>query len=169
MLIGLCRRFGNVTNGSKYMPSKCSYFSLSCLVTPRRWLDQACSSTGVFVVSLNHQYQCNPGLSKLITETLNVEKSVWLKDLTRLDGLLDYVEDEDFREDWAAVKQANKERLAHHMQVNLSLRINTQAMFDVQIKVSWTRSIMVLEVLSLFQRLHEYKVRVQVMVVFEHI
>lgn len=92
-------------------------------ITPRRWLDQ-----------------CNPGLSNLITTTLNIEKSVWLKDLTKLEGLLDYVEDEDFREDWAAVKQANKERLAHHMQVTLGLNVNTKAMFDVQIK-----------------RLHEYK------------
>ncbi|KAG1767353.1 glycosyltransferase family 35 protein [Suillus placidus] len=92
-------------------------------ITPRRWLDQ-----------------CNPELSRLITMTLNVEKSVWLKDLTKLEGLLDCVEDEDFREDWAAVKQANKERLAHHMQVTLGLNVNTKAMFDVQIK-----------------RLHEYK------------
>jgi starch phosphorylase len=92
-------------------------------ITPRRWLDQ-----------------CNPELSRLITVTLNIDKSVWLKDLTKLEGLLDFVEDEDFREDWAAVKQANKERLAHHMQVNLGLNVNTKAMFDVQIK-----------------RLHEYK------------
>lgn len=92
-------------------------------ITPRRWLDQ-----------------CNPGLSGLITMTLDIEKSVWLKDLTKLEGLLDYVEDEDFREEWAAVKQANKERLAHHMQVTSGLNVNTQAMFDVQIK-----------------RLHEYK------------
>lgn len=92
-------------------------------ITPRRWLDQ-----------------CNPGLSRLITMTLDIEKSVWLKDLTKLEGLLDYVEDEDFREEWAAVKQANKERLAHHMQVTLGLNVNTAAMFDVQIK-----------------RLHEYK------------
>jgi len=72
---------------------------------------------------------------------LNIEKSVWLKDLTKLEGLLDYVEDEDFREDWATVKQANKERLAYYMQVNLGLTVNTKAMFDVQIKVSRTHSL----------------------------
>ena len=65
---------------------------------------------------------------------------MWLKDLTKLEDLLDYVEDEGFREDWAAVKQANKERLAHHMQVSLGLKVNTQAMFDVQIKVSRTHT-----------------------------
>lgn len=69
-------------------------------ITPRRWLEQ-----------------CNPGLSRLITIILGIEKSMWLKDLIKLEGLLDYVEDEDFREDWAAVKQANKEGLAYHMQV----------------------------------------------------
>ncbi|KAG0696743.1 carbohydrate phosphorylase-domain-containing protein [Suillus ampliporus] len=65
---------------------------------------------------------------------------MWLKDLTKLEDLLDCVKDEDFRKDWAAVKQANKERLAHHMQVTLGLKVNTKAMFDVQIK-----------------RLHKYK------------
>jgi hypothetical protein len=37
-------------------------------ITPRRWLDQ-----------------CNPGLSALITKTLGVEKSVWLKKLDKLE------------------------------------------------------------------------------------
>ncbi|KAF8840645.1 glycosyltransferase family 35 protein [Paxillus ammoniavirescens] len=92
-------------------------------ITPRRWLDQ-----------------CNPSLSELITRTLAIPKSVWLKDLTRLEGLLEFVEDELFREEWAAVKQANKERLAYYVQTTLGLRVNTHAMFDVQIK-----------------RLHEYK------------
>ncbi|KAG2742789.1 UDP-Glycosyltransferase/glycogen phosphorylase [Suillus brevipes Sb2] len=39
-------------------------------ITPRWWLDQ-----------------CNPGLSRLITMTLDIEKSVWPKDLTKLEGL----------------------------------------------------------------------------------
>lgn len=94
-------------------------------VTPRRWLDQ-----------------CNPELSALISSTLKVDKAVWLKELTLLEKLLPCTEDAAFREKWAAIKQRNKERLAHHVQVTLGLTINTNAMFDVQIK-----------------RLHEYKVR----------
>lgn len=58
-----------------------------------------------------------------------------MKDLSKLEGLLDHVEDEDFQEAWASVKQANKERLAHYVQITLGLRVNTKALFDVQIKV----------------------------------
>ncbi|KAH7912064.1 glycosyltransferase family 35 protein [Hygrophoropsis aurantiaca] len=92
-------------------------------ITPRRWLDQ-----------------CNPGLSQLITKTLGIPKSVWLKDLYKLEGLLDHIEDKKFRENWAIIKQSNKERLAHYVQTQLGLKVNTHALFDVQIK-----------------RLHEYK------------
>ncbi|KAJ3826219.1 glycogen phosphorylase [Lentinula raphanica] len=92
-------------------------------ITPRRWLDQ-----------------CNPELSALISKTLKVDKSVWLKDLDKLKELLPYAEDAGFRKEWAAIKQRNKERLAHHVQTTLGLTVNTHAMFDVQIK-----------------RLHEYK------------
>lgn len=87
-------------------------------VTPRRWLDQ-----------------CNHELSDLITKTLKIEKKVWLKDLTKLEGLLAFTEDKNFREQWAAIKQRNKERLARHVQTTLGLTVRTDAMFDVQIKV----------------------------------
>ncbi|KIY50861.1 glycosyltransferase family 35 protein [Fistulina hepatica ATCC 64428] len=91
-------------------------------ITPRRWLDQ-----------------CNPALSALITQTLGIDKKVWLKNLDRLEDLLEYTEDA-FRTRWAEIKQANKERVAHYVQIHLGFTINTNAMFDVQIK-----------------RLHEYK------------
>jgi len=92
-------------------------------VTPRRWLDQ-----------------CNTELSELITKTLKLDKNVWLKDLTKLEGLLPFAEDKKFRTEWAAIKQRNKERLARYVQMTLGLTVRTDAMFDVQIK-----------------RLHEYK------------
>ena len=65
-----------------------------------------------------------------------MEKRVWLNDLDRLEGLLPYAEDAKFREEWADVKQRNKERLAHYVKTHLGLEVNTHAMFDVQIKVS---------------------------------
>ncbi|PFH49284.1 glycosyltransferase family 35 protein [Amanita thiersii Skay4041] len=92
-------------------------------ITPRRWLDQ-----------------CNPKLSELITTTLGLEKSAWLKDLSKVEGLLNFTEDKIFRRKWAAIKHHNKQRLAQYVQATLGLTVNTDAMFDVQIK-----------------RLHEYK------------
>jgi len=92
-------------------------------ITPRRWLDQ-----------------CNPELSDLISKTLKLEKSVWLKDLFKIEGLLKHVDDKKFQTQWAQIKQRNKERLAHYIETTLGFKINTNAMFDVQIK-----------------RLHEYK------------
>jgi len=92
-------------------------------ITPRRWLDQ-----------------CNPALSELITKTLKLEKTVWLKDLYKLKGLLEFTEDKEFLTQWAAIKQANKDRLAAYVKTTLGIDVRTDAMFDVQIK-----------------RLHEYK------------
>lgn len=89
-----------------------------CPVTPRRWLDQ-----------------CNPSLSNLIQETLQLPKADFLKDLYKLEGLLKYVDNSTFQKKWAAVKQSNKERLAKHIEHTLGFKVNTHAMFDVQIKV----------------------------------
>jgi len=76
-------------------------------------------------------------LSQLISETLKLEKHVWLKDLAKLEGLLPFAEDKTFRQKWAAIKQGNKERLARHVQATLGLTVSTDAMYDVQIKVSF--------------------------------
>ena len=46
-----------------------------------------------------------------------------------------YIDNPSFQKKWAAVKQSNKERLAKHVEATLGFRINTRAMFDVQIKV----------------------------------
>ncbi|KAF5384006.1 hypothetical protein D9757_006999 [Collybiopsis confluens] len=91
-------------------------------ITPRRWLDQASFPLA------------------LISKSLKTDKSVWLKDLDQLKGLLPFAENAAFRTEWAAIKQRNKERLAHHVETTLGFKVNTNAMFDVQIK-----------------RLHEYK------------
>ncbi|KAL0960387.1 hypothetical protein HGRIS_005428 [Hohenbuehelia grisea] len=73
-------------------------------------------------------------INTLISKTLGIDKTVWLKNLTKLEGLLAYTEDKKFRDEWAAIKQRNKDRLAHHVQTTLGLTVNTHAMFDVQIK-----------------------------------
>ena len=108
-------------------------------------------------------------MSSLISATLKLPKGVWLKSLHKLDGLLAHVDDEAFMEKWAQIKQANKERLAHHVQITLGFEVNTKAMFDIQIKVCsilgmlHARTLM----LGLYQRLHEYKVRCMISGVFE--
>ena len=79
--------------------------------------------------------QCNPRLSELISQTLKLPKAAFLKDLPKLEGLLKHVDEPAFIKKWAAVKQSNKERLAHYVEVTTGHKINTQAMFDVQIKV----------------------------------
>ena len=64
-----------------------------------------------------------------------MKKAVFLKDLSKLEGLLEHVDSAPFQKRWAAVKQSNKERLAQYVESTLGLKVNTKAMFDVQIKV----------------------------------
>ncbi|KAG8972721.1 Non-essential glycogen phosphorylase [Tulasnella sp. 425] len=104
-----------------FYPSK--FGNVTNGITPRRWLDQ-----------------CNPGLSALITETLGGDKTKWLKDLTKLDGLLPHADDPAFQKKWADVKLQNKQRLAHFIEQTMGVKLNTSALFDVQVK-----------------RIHEYK------------
>ncbi|KAF0215507.1 MAG: starch [Geobacteraceae bacterium] len=89
-------------------------------VTPRRWLAW-----------------CNPGLGRLLDETIGVG---WEADLDRLHRLLPLVEDGAFRERWRRVKRANKERLARLVAAECGVEFDPQALFDVQVK-----------------RIHEYK------------
>ncbi|HXE47905.1 MAG TPA: glycogen/starch/alpha-glucan family phosphorylase, partial [Ramlibacter sp.] len=89
-------------------------------VTPRRWLAW-----------------CNPGLARLLDETIGVG---WEVDLDRLRGLLPLVEDGAFRERWRQVKRTNKERLAQLVLAECGVTFDPEALFDVQVK-----------------RIHEYK------------
>ena len=89
-------------------------------VTFRRWLQQ-----------------CNPGLTRLLVETLGERV---LDDPSALRGLEAVADDHAFQERYAAVKHANKEKLARLVAERTGWRIDPAAMFDVQIK-----------------RIHEYK------------
>lgn len=89
-------------------------------ITPRRWMKY-----------------CNPLLTDLISDKIG---DAWIKDLAKLDKLEKYADDAKFQTDYMAVKQANKQRLADWVAENLDIQLNTNAIFDVQIK-----------------RLHEYK------------
>ena len=89
-------------------------------VTPRRFMRLA-----------------NPRLAKLITEKIG---DGWLNDLTQLQELEAYVDDENFRRAWRDVKQRNKQDLADYIMQNTGTKIDPQSIFDILVK-----------------RLHEYK------------
>ena len=89
-------------------------------ITQRRWLKL-----------------CNPGLSELITEKIGEN---WITNLTELKKLDNFVDDEAFRKKWNKVQRQNKIRLAEYIHRKLKTEVNTDSLFDVQVK-----------------RLHEYK------------
>ncbi len=89
-------------------------------ITPRRWL-----------------LACNPGLSRLITETIGND---WPCDLDRLRMLGDKAGDPAFQKTFMQVKRRNKEALAEMIKDSCGVEVDPDALFDVQIK-----------------RLHEYK------------
>jgi glycogen phosphorylase len=89
-------------------------------ITPRRWL-----------------IQCNPGLTGIAREAIGDK---FLDDVEQLKGLEKFAEDGAFREKFAAVKRANKERLANYVSGRLGIKLDPSALFDIQIK-----------------RIHEYK------------
>lgn len=89
-------------------------------VTPRRWLKF-----------------CNPALSALIDEKIGTD---WPAYLEQLSALADFADDSAFQKRYMAVKKANKQRLADWVSENMGITLDTDAIFDVQIK-----------------RLHEYK------------
>ena len=84
-------------------------------ITPRRWLHQA-----------------NPRLSELIASKLGGID--YLKDLTLLSKLEDYVDDKDFRKEWIEIKYANKVRLAKHIKTTMDVTVNPHSLFDIQVK-----------------------------------
>ncbi|KAK0712261.1 glycosyl transferase [Apiosordaria backusii] len=90
-------------------------------ITPRRWLHQA-----------------NPRLSELISSKTGGKD--FLTDLNELNKVELHVNDKAFRKEWAAIKLANKERLAKHIKTSAGVTVDPTALFDVQVK-----------------RIHEYK------------
>jgi starch phosphorylase len=89
-------------------------------VTPRRWLLNA-----------------NPLLAGLVTRTIG---DTWIADLERLRALEPYANDSAFRQEFAAIKRANRERLARVIAQTTAIRVDPDSLFDVQVK-----------------RIHEYK------------
>jgi len=89
-------------------------------ITQRRWL-----------------LLCNQPLSNLISSRIGTG---WITDLTQLRQLEQFLEDDAFLNELMQVKQANKVRLAQYAEKVLGTTLDTNSLFDVQVK-----------------RLHEYK------------
>jgi glycogen phosphorylase len=89
-------------------------------ITPRRWL-----------------MQCNPGLTSLIRETIG---DAFLDDFEALSGLQSHATDSAFQDEFARVKRRNKDRLAALLKARMGVKLDPNALFDIQIK-----------------RIHEYK------------
>ncbi|WP_420807241.1 glycogen/starch/alpha-glucan phosphorylase [Alteromonas facilis] len=89
-------------------------------ITPRRWLKA-----------------CNPALSELIDKKIGHD---WPLHLDKLSELAAFADNKAFQKQFMQVKQDNKVALANTIKELTGLEVNTNAIFDVQIK-----------------RLHEYK------------
>ena len=105
-------------------------------VTPRRWLLMA-----------------NPALAALITDALG---DSWLTDLDRLRGLAPLAEDAAFRGAFRAAKSKAKARFAHWLQETSGTTVDSDTVFDCQIKRihEYKRQLLnVLHIVMLYQRL----------------
>ena len=84
-------------------------------VTPRRWIAVA-----------------NPPLAAFLDKNLG-EKD-WRLHLDHLTKLNELADDKQVQAEFAEVKQYNKQRLADYIEKELGIKINPEALFDVQIK-----------------------------------
>ncbi len=89
-------------------------------IAHRRWLNQS-----------------NPGLASLITELIGDK---FVKDASELQGLLKFKNDTTVLQKLADIKKENKVRMAKFIKENNGIVVDTDSIFDVQVK-----------------RLHEYK------------
>ena len=107
-------------------------------ITPRRWLNQA-----------------NPALTNLVATAIG---DGFQKDLTKIKKLTPLADDKDFRKAFRAVKAANKLRLAQKIEAVTGVKLNTDALFDVQIKRihEYKRQLLnVLHVITLYNRIRK--------------
>ncbi|VWX58679.1 glycogen phosphorylase [Burkholderiales bacterium 8X] len=105
-------------------------------VTPRRWLAQA-----------------NPPLAKLLDRRIG---GGWRRDLTQLSALRSMADQPAFARAFRHAKRENKLRLANWVEQQLGVVLDTDAMFDVQVKRihEYKRQLLnVLHVVSRYQRI----------------
>jgi len=89
-------------------------------VTPRRWIHQA-----------------NRPLSDFISSKIGKD---WITDLSKLKQLEKFADDAAFQKEWMGIKKTAKERLAQQLEKWYGIKLDTNMLYDVQVK-----------------RIHEYK------------
>lgn len=107
-------------------------------ITPRRWLKTA-----------------NPFLSKIISEKIG---DGWIRNLDELRKLEQFIDDKKFRENWRSAKWLNKRLLIDYIEKDQEIKINPEAMVDVQIKRfhEYKRQLLnVLHVITLYNRIKD--------------
>ncbi|MGC4175312.1 glycogen/starch/alpha-glucan phosphorylase [Demequina sp.] len=113
-------------------------------VTPRRFVRMA-----------------NPGLSQLITEAIG---DGWLTNLERLQGLEAFADNEEFRERFAAIKSANRERFATVLRARDGLELAQDGMVDAMVKRLHEykrQSLKLLHIISLYEKITTGKVALE--------
>ncbi len=119
-----------------YWPEK--FTNVTNGVTPRRFVRLA-----------------NPGLSRLITATIG---DGWVRDLDRLQDLEPYADDDAFVRAFAAIKGANKVRLASLLERRDGIILDPSAIFDVMVKRLHEykrQTLKLLHVITLYQRIQD--------------
>ncbi|WP_320046837.1 glycogen/starch/alpha-glucan phosphorylase [uncultured Ilyobacter sp.] len=105
-------------------------------ITPRRWLRA-----------------CNEPLSHAISERIGDD---WISNLDDLRKLEAYADDSDFQDRFIEAKVLNKQRFADWCRRRMGIQLNTNALFDVQVKRlhEYKRQLMnILQVIMRYQRL----------------
>lgn len=79
----------------------------------------------------------NPDLAALIGEKIG---NGWMSNLQDLNKLADYLDNNDFKNEWKKIKRKNKQKLADFILENNQIKVNPDSLFDCHVK-----------------RIHEYK------------
>lgn len=107
-------------------------------ITPRRWLNQ-----------------CNPGLTELIASRIGPG---FVRDLTQVEKLAKFADDAEFRKQFRAIKQANKQHLAERIHLHMGINVDPNSLFDIQVKRihEYKRQLLnVLHVITLYNRIRD--------------
>lgn len=121
---------------NKIYPTK--FICITNGITHRRWLKYA-----------------NPRLSNLISSRIG---DGWIKDLSEINQIEQFIYDEDFKRQWSEIKFQNKKTLIELIERENKVKINPRSLFDVQIKRfhEYKRQLLnIFHVITLYNRIKE--------------